>query len=33
MASQHVVPVKLGREPKPKAAVSSQPLVQVETIR
>ncbi|CAN1572741.1 CafA Ribonucleases G and E [Burkholderiaceae bacterium] len=33
MASQNVVPVKLGREPKPKAAVSSQPLVQVETIR
>jgi ribonuclease E len=33
MASQHVVPVKLGREPKPKAAVSSQPLVQVETVR
>jgi ribonuclease E len=33
MASQHVVPVKLGREPKPKAVVSSQPLVQVETIR
>ena len=33
LASQRVVPVKLGREPKPKAAVSSQPLVQVETIR
>ena len=33
MTSQNVVPVKLGREPKPKAAVSSQPLVQVETIR
>ena len=33
LASQNVVPVKLGREPKPKAAVSSQPLVQVETIR
>lgn len=33
LASQNVVPVELGREPKPKAAVSSQPLVQVETIR
>ena len=33
MASQRVVPVKLGREPKPTAVVSSQPLVQVETIR
>ena len=33
MASQRVVPVKLGREPKPSAAVSSEPLVQVETIR
>ena len=33
MASQRVVPVKLGREPKPKAVVSDQPLVQVETIR
>jgi len=33
LASQSVLPVKLGREPKPKAAVSSQPLVQVETIR
>jgi ribonuclease E len=33
MASQRLVPVKLGREPKPKAVVSDQPLVQVETIR
>jgi len=31
MANQHVAPVKLGREPKPSANVSSQPLVQVET--
>lgn len=33
MANQRVVPVKLGREPKPRAAVSNEPLVQVETIR
>jgi ribonuclease E len=33
LASQRVAPVKLGREPKPKAAVSREPLVQVETIR
>jgi ribonuclease E len=33
MASQRVVPITLGREPKPRAVVSSQPLVQVETIR
>jgi ribonuclease E len=33
MASQRVEPVKLGREPKPSAVVSSVPLVQVETIR
>jgi ribonuclease E len=33
MASQRVEPVKLGREPKPSAVVSSEPLVQVETIR
>jgi len=31
MANQRVVPVKLGREPKPRAVVSSEPLVQVET--
>jgi ribonuclease E len=33
MASQRIVPAKLGREPKPSAAISSVPLVQVETIR
>ena len=33
MASQRIEPVKLGREPKPSAVVSSEPLVQVETIR
>ncbi|MDO9026087.1 Rne/Rng family ribonuclease [Zwartia sp.] len=31
MANQRVVPVKLGREPKPSATVSNEPLVQVET--
>ena len=33
MANQRVVPVKLGREPKPPAVVSNIPLVQVETNR
>jgi ribonuclease E len=33
MANQRVTPIKLGREPKPRVAVSSEPLVQVETIR
>jgi ribonuclease E len=33
MANQRVVHVKLGREPKPRAIVSSEPLVQVETRR
>ncbi|MGB4011509.1 MAG: Rne/Rng family ribonuclease [Zwartia sp.] len=33
MANQRVTPIKLGREPKPRVAVSSEPLVQVETSR
>jgi ribonuclease E len=33
MANQRVSPIKLGREPKPRVAVSSEPLVQVETSR
>ena len=33
MANQRVVPVKLGREPKPQAVVSNVSLVQVETNR
>ena len=33
MASQRIVPVKLGREPKPRAVISNEPLVQVETTR
>ena len=33
MANQHLIPTKLGREPKPRAVVSSEPLVQVETSR
>ncbi len=33
MANQRVVPVKLGREPKPQPVVSNTPLIQVETNR
>ena len=33
LANQRVSPIKLGREPKPRVVVSSEPLVQVETSR
>ncbi|MCM0035970.1 MAG: Rne/Rng family ribonuclease [Burkholderiaceae bacterium] len=33
MANQRFTPIKLGREPKPRVAVSSEPLIQVETSR
>jgi ribonuclease E len=33
LANQRVSSIKLGREPKPRVAVSNEPLVQVETSR